>query len=210
MATAQNLVGQKYGRLTVIERIGSKTGKTYWHCVCDCGGTKNATAGDMRFGRTLSCGCLRKESLSKISKTHGMTKSRIYQCWSDMMTRCRNSKDKHYKWYGARGIMICEKWLSFDGFYEDMQDGYADDLTLDRIDVDGNYEKSNCKWSTVQEQCDNRRSNHYITYQGITDTLTNTCKRCNVSRSLVTDRLKTGWDVKSAIERPPQPGIKLK
>jgi hypothetical protein len=201
MPQAVNLIGQRFGKLTVIERIGSKCGKSYWRCVCDCGGTRDAVAGDMKFGRVLSCGCLKNENHYR---THGMSSTKIYRSWNDMMTRCYNTKDKHYKWYGTRGITVCDKWLKFEGFYEDMGSSYEEGLTLDRIDVNGNYCKENCKWSTIIEQCNNRRSNHIVTYNSVTDTLTNICKLNNVSRAMVTGRLKLGYDIKTAIEKPPQ------
>ena len=161
-----DLTGQRFGRLTVLHRDTSKPiGRgcaTYWLCRCDCGNKCSVPAHDLRRGHTKSCGCMRSE----LHTTHGMSRTRIYDTWHNMNRRCNNPNVACYKCYGGRGIKVCDRWKSFENFYDDMIGTYSDELTIDRINVDGNYEPSNCRWSTPSEQCRNKRTNVYITFQG--------------------------------------------
>lgn len=159
-----NLTGQRYGKLTVIEKAKpNKHGQSMWVCVCDCGTiTKPILISDLRSKGRESCGCTRKPGGRK---THGMKRSRLYTVWSDMKTRCYNSKRPKYKDYGGRGITVCEEWRnSFEAFYKwAMETGYDPhakfgDCTLDRIDVNGNYEPSNCRWADMKTQQNNKRN----------------------------------------------------
>lgn len=159
-----DLIGQKFGRLTVITSNGSiPPGKRTWLCKCDCGKETVVATSELRSGKTKSCGCLQKEKAALIGKKyhtiHGMDGTRIYQCWKDMKRRCYNPKTKSFKNYGGRGILVCNDWLhNFQAFHEwAMANGYRDNLTIDRIDVNGNYEPSNCQWIPLSEQPKNRR-----------------------------------------------------
>lgn len=150
---AVDLTGLKTGRLTVIKYFGKdKYSHRLWECLCECGNTTIVCAGDLK-GHKQSCGCLDRDRKT----THGMHKSRIYQIWTDMKSRIDNETHKHYSYYGGRGITYCERWKTFEGFYEDMCEGYLDNLTLDRIDSDGNYCKENCRWATHTTQQHNQR-----------------------------------------------------
>lgn len=157
---AVDLAGQKFGRLTVVERVGSKNGHSAWLCKCDCGNEKVITANNLK-DNTISCGCYHKE-IAKISNTiHGKTNTSLSYVWSAMKQRCFNSKNKAYKNYGGRGITVCDEWKNdFQTFYDYVsqlphfgEEGYS----LDRINNDGNYEPGNVKWSTKKEQNNNRR-----------------------------------------------------
>jgi hypothetical protein len=151
-----DLTGQKFGRLTVVRRDGSnKHKKAIWFCKCDCGNEKRVTTGNLKSGGVRSCGCLQIEIRTRHSKSDTLE----YYIWSQMIQRCENPKNKHYKDYGQRGISVCERWHNFKNFYADMGDKPSPKLSLDRIDVNGNYEPSNCKWSTPLEQTLNRRVN---------------------------------------------------
>lgn len=175
MRTAQNFIdlsGQKFNRLTVVEQIGrSKDGKVIWLCKCECGKYCKATTGGLKSGNNKSCGCLRKEAFT--NRTHGLRYTRQYRIFHHMKDRCYNPNDSHYDDYGGRGIRICDEWLQdFKTFYGwSLKNGYRDDLTIERIDVNGNYEPSNCTWIKLEEQSENRRCNIRITYNGKTQNL---------------------------------------
>ena len=175
-----DLTGQKYNRLTVIERASdyifkNGTRNTRWKCKCDCGNEVIVSTSHLRSGHTKSCGCYAKEvSIQNgLKKKHGLKDSRVYRIWSCMKTRCYNKKDEHFKDYGERGIVVCDEWKDdFQAFYDwSMSHGYADNLTIDRIDVNGNYEPSNCRWVTQKEQSNNKRTTPFVTFNGVTKTL---------------------------------------
>lgn len=150
---ARDITGERFHLLTVVRYAGKdKHQHKTWECLCDCGNTIVVTTSNLN-GTTHSCGCLRAVQFI----THGMASTRIYQIWADMKTRCDNPDNPYYSEYGGRGITYDPKWSTFEGFYEDMQEGYADNLTLDREEVDGNYNKENCRWATLSVQNHNRR-----------------------------------------------------
>lgn len=137
--------------------------------------------------------------------THGKRHTRIYKTWTDMKSRCLNPNRPKYKRYGGRGITICEEWLnSFEAFYDwAMANGYREDLTIDRIDNDGNYEPSNCRWITLAEQAANKSTNHFITHEGMTFTIAEWARRINVRREVLKDRIcRYGWSPERALTTP--------
>lgn len=155
-----DLTGQRYGRLTVIDRDYSKK-TTAWKCLCDCGNYTIVTTKNLRQKgfSTKSCGCLNKEG----NPIHKQAGTRIYNIYQSMKRRCYNATDEHFKYWGARGITVCDEWLGKDGFihfYEwAIKNGYKKDLSIDRINNDGNYCPENCRWATAYEQVHNRRKN---------------------------------------------------
>jgi len=155
---AKNLLGKVFGRLTVIERIENKNSRTQWKCRCECGNVHNVISKSLVNGSTKSCGCLRREIVMECNTTHGLSKTRLHKTWRGIIQRCNNKKNTRFKYYGGRGIIICDEWLNnFKSFYDwSIKNGYSDDLTIDRINNDGNYEPGNCRWITMLEQCHNR------------------------------------------------------
>lgn len=151
--------GQVFGRLTIIKEVDrhvypSGDTRRKFLAQCSCGSEPKAyLCNQLTTGATKSCGCLNLENIT----SHGMHKSRAYKCWADMKTRCDNPENKYYPYYGGRGITYCEKWKTFEGFWEDMKDGYSDNLTINRRDNDGNYCKENCSWDTKHFQGHMRR-----------------------------------------------------
>ena len=157
----KSLEGMRFGRLTVVAEGGrSKSRQIMWICQCDCGSMTHPINGDvLRRGKSRSCGCLQREEASVSRSTHRRSKSRPYNIWSGLKNRCLNTNHPHYKDYGGRGIGVCDEWMhDFQAFYEwAMANGYRDDLTIDRIDNNGNYEPSNCRWTTMAVQRKNQR-----------------------------------------------------
>lgn len=190
-----DLTGNRFGRLTVIERVeNSKDNRTQWLCVCDCGNKKYIIGKNLREGKTKSCGCLLKEKAKIINKKHGMRYTRLNNIWNSMKQRCNNSNDKNFNYYGGRGIKVCKEWLDKENgminFYNwAMVNGYKENLTIDRIDVNGDYEPSNCRWVTQKVQSNNTRANHYITYNNETHTIAEWSEILGINRYTLYTRI---------------------
>lgn len=199
-----DLTGQKFGKLTVLKKCGNtKEGKTVWLCKCECGNETKVIGRDLRNGHTQSCGCLHKEVMRKKQYKHGLAKTRINNIYHNIKARCTNPKNISYSNYGQRGIKICEEWQDFEPFYKwALENGYADTLTIDRIDVNGNYEPLNCRWVTQKQQQNNRRNNHYVKINNKKHTLQEWAKIYNISINTIRTRLSRGWSDIEAITKP--------
>lgn len=198
MGKCIDIKGNRYGKLTVISRADSKKrnaggSRTRWNCKCDCGNMVVVDGDHLKSGHSKSCGC--------ITKKHGMFGTRIYNIWSSMKDRCFNKKHDAYKNYGGRGITVCPEWMEFQPFYEwAMASGYADDLTLDRKDVNGNYEPSNCRWATDIEQHNNTRTNRYIEFNGETHTMAEWAKITGINYQTLRTRLdRYKWSIERSL-----------
>jgi hypothetical protein len=211
---ANDLSGQRFGRLTAesrAENMGEgRSAKARWNCRCECGNVTVVFAHALKSGNTTSCGCLKQETCvtnGKLKRRHGMTKSRTWVSWDSMLQRCENRKHKSYKNYGGRGITICDRWHTFENFHADMGDA-PEGLSIERNDVNGNYEPSNCRWATMLEQGANKRNNTLITANGETKPLSAWCRQYGISKVTLMDRIKRGWSPERAITTPPRAYIK--
>jgi len=195
----KDLVRSRFGRLIVLSFEGRNRGtKPYWRCLCECGNETVVLGRHLISEGIKSCGCLRKERLF----VHGMTGTKIYKVWRRLRQRCNNPKESRYHRYGGRGIKVCERWEKFENFYEDMGD-VPDGRTIDRIDNDGDYEPSNCRWATSKEQARNRVSNRLMTYKGETKILTEWAEIFGISSHTLRGRVvELGWSDEEALTRP--------
>lgn len=188
-----DMMGQRFGRLTVVEFAEKRGRLFYWKCRCDCGNETAVYGGTLRQGRQVSCGCYNAEKRT----SHGLSRSREYRAWAQMLQRCNNPKSPRFKHYGARGVKVDPAWKDFDAFIADM--GPSNGLTLDRIDNSGNYEPGNCRWATYGVQNNNYRRNHNLTFGGETLTLTEWSHRLNITPSALYYRLTGGWSIERAL-----------
>lgn len=194
--------GKVYGRLTVYGFHEIRSRKSYWYCECICGNKVSVRSDQLKSGRSKSCGCITQERVQAgINTTHGLSKHPLYAVFHGMKRRCYLKTSQDYIYYGGRGIRICEDWLSnFESFYEwALSSGYERGLSIDRIDVNGNYEPSNCRWVTMKVQNRNTRQNNVIEINGKFKCLSEWCEHLNISLSTVKYRVRRGWDVKDAL-----------
>lgn len=202
------MIGRKFERLTVIEQDFSKpTGRghsRHWKCLCDCGNITSVATGDLMSGNTKSCGCYRRDNSRVINTKHGQSKTRLYNVWNTMKSRCNNPKSEKYPMYGGRGIKVCDEWLhDYMAFYDwSMANGYKDGLTIDRIDVGGNYEPSNCRWVTTEIQANNTRTNHRVEFNGEVHTIAEWSRITNISKPALYHRVSRGWSIEKMLTTP--------
>lgn len=194
----------KINGITILTRAPNKGNKTMYYCLCHCGKLFKTSQSNISSGSTTSCGCVLKYRRGKSSIIHGKTNTKIYNVYKAICRRCYYSKDMSYKNYGARGIAVCNEWKDdFMAFYNwSVCNGYKEGLQIDRIDNNGNYEPSNCRWVTCKENCNNRRSNIYITYKGMTKTATEWADYLGVNRKAFNSRLRRKWDIDRVFNQP--------
>lgn len=157
-----DISGMKFGRLTAIKIVGKTTdNRPAWLCICECGNDAVVSEHNLKRGTTRSCGCYKRDAHYKSHYKHGMCKTRLYRIWTNMRSRCDRPNNDNYKWYGGRGIGYDNEWTVFSTFAEwALSHGYDDRLELDRIDTDGDYGPTNCRFVAHKENCNNRRSCH--------------------------------------------------
>ena len=203
-------VGDKINSLTMIEppffRNDKIRSRKYAKFKCDCGKEKIIRVDHVISGNSKTCGCVRNQEPHHT--THNLCHTRVYNIWSKMRDRCYNPNNKTFKNYGGRGIKVCDEWLCRDCFINffnwAMENGYSDELTIDRINVDGDYEPTNCRWATWEEQENNRSNNHYITINNKTQTLKQWCKELNLRYQKTLNRIIRGWSYEEALELIPR------
>ena len=187
-------IGNKYGRLTVVSSAGkTKDGRQQFFCVCECGKELVVLGKSLKSGNTKSCGCYRHEAGIVANTTHGMSKTHIYRIWASMKDRCFRPKNTNFQRYGGRGITVCQEWLSFENFWDwAKNNGYKEGLSIDRINANGNYEPSNCRWITMCEQASNKRSNVFFTFNGETHTMKQWSEITGINYYTMQNRYKAG------------------
>lgn len=207
MPRTHNLTGQRFGRLVARERIeGSdyKKDPSKWRCECDCGNITYVIAGDLKMGKTQSCGCYKKYKDTKPIRKHGHNRTRLHRIWCGMKTRCNNPHSKDYKDYGERGIRICDDWNEFLPFkHWAIINGYQDDLTIERLDVNKGYSSENCTWIPNSQQSLNTRQIIPLTFNGKTQTASEWAREANIRLTTLLCRLKRGWTVEQALTIKP-------
>lgn len=201
-----DLIGSKFGKLTVIGLgayyVSPKGAKVkQWECRCDCGNITLANTTQLRCGKKMSCGCFQREKAAEDRKTHGMYGSRLYHIHSSMVQRCTNPNNEDFCNYGGRGIAICKEWLVFENFKEwALTNGYSEKLTIDRIDVNGNYDPFNCRWASSKKQNNNRRNNRMLSFNGETHTMAEWADIIGIRYDVLASRiLNHKWSVERAL-----------
>lgn len=200
MSKLIDITGYKYNMLTVLRRVDNdKNGQSRWECKCDCGNITVAKGANLKNGAVKSCGCLLHKAPK--NKKHGESNTPLYQMWISMIYRCHNEKNQAYKFYGARGIRVCEEWHDYEAFKRWVEETKPEGkYTIERIDANGDYCPDNCTWITMSEQANNRRSNILIRYNGEEHNLMKWCEILNRDYKNVHNRMyKLGWSFEKAI-----------
>lgn len=199
----KDISGQQFGRLSVKGFAGfGKRRLAWWECVCSCGAVVTVCGNNLRTGNSHSCGCARTEAARSIFTKHGDTNSAEYIAWGSMKARCTNPNLKNQHRYIGRGITMCERWRDFSNFLSDMGRKPSPELSLDRIDNDGNYEPDNCRWGTGEQQANNRSTNRMISFSGETLTVAEWGRRLGVPARVIYSRLHSGWSPDRALSTP--------
>lgn len=192
--TFNDITGKTFNRLTVIEYVG-KRGKyrqSYWIAKCECGTVKEYNSGAMVYGSVKSCGCLKREKTIARNTKHGLRHHPLYPTWNNMMNRCSSPNCAEWHNYGGRGITVCERWKSFENFAADMGPKPSAAHSIERREVDGNYNPDNCFWGTLAQQANNKRSNRRISFDGQDLTVSEWAKKLGVSHEMIRGRLRRG------------------
>lgn len=207
MGKFEDLTSRRFGRLVVISRAPNRGKIVYWKCRCDCGKLVETQGCALKAAHAKSCGCWQRDyrkGISPANRTHGQRyadggrPSREYRAWCNMIQRCENPGNMNYEDYGGRGINISRDMRSFDGFLE-ILGRCPSDFTLDRIDVNGNYERGNVRWIAQADQKRNTRKNRFISYRGRTMTISEWAREAGMTPAKLTKRIRRGWPIERAL-----------
>jgi len=208
-----DLTGTRFGRLLVqgVSPTKSSDGRVCWTCLCDCGNTCVKRGKTLSDGTATSCGCYHLERAKEANITHGMGSKRteegehpIYKAWMNLRRRCDNPKGNRYESYGGRGITYDPRWAEFEAFRDDMLPTWKSGLSLERKDVNGNYNKDNCTWATDAEQMRNKTNNHWLEFNGKRQVVTDWAIETGIGHCTILYRLKAGWTVEETLTTPPR------
>lgn len=200
-----NMIGYKSGRLTVVSEAYNKNGRYYWNCICECGNNVTVAGTHLRNGNTKSCGCLQVDRVRELKTTHGLSHTTEHNSWIGMVQRCRDKNHFAYKYYGGKGIMVCERWNnSFQNFLDDMGKKPTPKHTIERIDSNIGYSMDNCRWATMAEQNLNKSDNHFLTFNGKRQTIKEWSDEVGIHYDTIRHRINTyGWSVDRALTEIP-------
>ena len=199
----QNLCGLRFGRLVVLSTWRYEKGtKLLCLCRCSCGAIKPSVMSYLMVYDTMSCGCLLKKRENRRTNPVRRQRRLLYHVWRTMKRRCYEPTNKAFKYYGRRGITVCERWMDFSNFLEDMQPSYKSGLTIERINNDGSYCPENCRWATQEEQVNNTRQNRYLEFEGIRHTISQWSRIMGIQRLTLFARLQDNWSVERALTTP--------
>ena len=200
-----NLIGERFGRLTVVEYDGiSPNGKSMWRCQCECGSICVVRGSKLTSGHTKSCGCYNRDNVKERSSTHGMSRTRLYNIWRVMLKRCYYKNATNYESYGGRGVRVCDEWRDFVEFQKwALTHGYSDELTIDRISNDGDYTPENCRWVDMMVQSRNTSRNRVITFRGETHCMKDWSDILGINYQTLKQRINVyGWSIERALTAP--------
>jgi hypothetical protein len=197
----RDIAGQKFNRLTIIRHMGTNNlRQAVWLANCDCGNSIEVTTATVTYGHVKSCGCAKRDAVSKNAIKHNKRRTREYTTWCLMKARCNNPKNPAYPSYGGRGIKVCDRWQSsFENFLADMGEKPSSNYSIDRIDNDGNYEPDNCRWATSSQQFANTRRSRHIEYKGESLTLNEWARKQGINPNTLRARIEAGWNLKKAL-----------
>lgn len=205
----KDITGQRFGRLVAKSVDGKSHGVYTWLCDCDCGNKTIVRKNCLSLGTTTSCGCARRDrtvSFNKEKAIHGDAPrgnvTTEFSTWKGIKARCLNPNLPAFKHYGGRGIKLCPRWMDYRNFLKDMGRKPSPELTIHRVDNDGNYEPSNCIWATQDVQNNNKRTTHFIEFEGVVLSLTQWAARIKMHPRTLYGRISDGWDIRKAITTP--------
>lgn len=209
-----DLRGKMFGRWEVVgDPVKGTANALWWLCRCVCGVERRVKGQSLRDGVSVSCGCYQREGaakqairIGKANRTHGMTNSSEWNAWARMKQRCYDPKTPGFERYGGRGVKMCERWQNFENFFADMGEKPTPEHSIDRIDNDGDYEPSNCRWATCQQQQRNRRDNIVVTHDGKTQCVSAWAEEYGICHHVLGMRLRRGWDMIRALSQPVKRG----
>lgn len=199
----ENLIGLKFGRLTVFRPARKKKNQTMWVCICDCGNKAVVAAGALKSANTKSCGCLNSEIVTLRNTKHSKSKTAEYRCWKSIKQRCHNENNPAYKNYGGRGIRVCDSWKnSFSNFLFDMGPKPNPKFDIDRIDNNLGYSPENCRWVDRKTNMKNTRNTHFVTFNGRTLSIMDWAEELNINPNTLYSRINImKWDIEKVLSK---------